>query len=324
MSETSDALIGLGYTAAWAAAKRLPAGAAYALADRAADLAMTRRGPAVVQYARNLRRVLGPGATPETLYATTGKGLRSYARYWLETFRLPVMDKDEVAVRALAASTGMHHIAEAVDAGRGVVVALPHSGNWDVAGLMLVHQQGSLVSVAERLRPESLYRKFVAYRESLGMEILPLTGGSAPASSVLKDRLRAGKVVCLLGDRDLTASGVPVTFFGQQTRMPAGPAMLAALTDSVLVTARLTFLQDGSGRGWGATVSAPIELPGTRLAERVRNGTQIIASAFEAGIAEVPHDWHMLQRLWLEDLPEGHEAAEPAANRPAGGTRAGA
>ena len=316
MSETSDKLIGLGYSAAWAAAKRLPAGAAYALADRAADLAMRRRGPAVVQYARNLRRVLGDGATPETLYATTAEGLRSYARYWLETFRLPAMDKVEVAQRALADTTGMHHIEEALEAGRGVVVVLPHSGNWDVAGLMFAHAHGSLVSVAERLRPESLYRKFLAYRESLGMEILPLTGGSAPTSSLLKDRLRAGKVVCLLGDRDLTASGVPVTFFGERTRMPAGPAMLAALTDSALLTAHLTFTQNGSQRGWRATISPPVELPGTRLAERVKDGTQTIASAFEAGIGKTPHDWHMLQKLWLADLPEGHEAHGAPAAKP--------
>ena len=233
-----------------------------------------------MQYARNLRRVLGDTATPELLHATTAKGLRSYARYWLETFRLPAMDKEDVVQRALADTHGIHHIFDALDAGRGVVLALPHSGNWDVAGLMLVHELGTLVSVAERLRPESLYRKFLAYRESLGMEILPLTGGSAPTSSVLKDRLRAGKVVCLLGDRDLTTSGVPVTFFGEQTRMPAGPAMLAALTDSALLAVHLTFTRSGAVRGWRATVSPPIELPGPRLAERVKGGTQLVASAF--------------------------------------------
>lgn len=320
MSETSEKLIGLGYSAAWVAAKQLPAGTAYALAERAADLAMARRGPAVVQYARNLRRVLGETVTPESLHAVTAAGMRSYARYWLETFRLPSMDKEDVAVRSLAQCEGMHHIVAATAAGRGVVVALPHSGNWDVAGLMLAHECGSLVSVAERLRPESLYRKFVAYRESLGMEILPLTGGSAPVSSVLKDRLRAGKVVCLLGDRDLTASGVPVTFFGESTRMPAGPAMLAALTDSDLVTAHLSFTQEGHERGWRARISPPVDLPGTRLAERVRGGTQIVASAFEAGIRQYPQDWHMLQKLWLDDLPEGHEAArQPMIKTPRGG-----
>jgi len=313
VSPTSDALIAGGYHAAWAAAKTLPAPAAYRLADAAADLAMARRGPAVVQYARNLRRVLGEQATPSALHQVTAAGLRSYARYWLETFRLPAMDKDEVATRACADSDGLEHVTAAVQAGRGVVMVLPHTGNWDVAGLMIAHKYGSLTSVAERLRPESLYRKFVSFRESLGMEILPLTGGATPTSSVLKDRLRAGGIVCLLGDRDLTASGVPVTFFGEATRMPAGPAMLAALTGADLVTVHLSFTQRGTDRGWWTHISPPIELPGTRLADKVRAGTQAIATTFERTIARKPQDWHMLQPLWLADLPADHVASAPTA-----------
>lgn len=312
MSPSSDKLAALGYDVAWAAARRLPEHLAYRIADSAADLAMSRRGPAVVQYARNLRRVLGPDANPATLHRNTAAGLRSYARYWLETFRLPSMDHDEVLARATSDTDGMQHIAASVAAGRGVVLVLPHSGNWDVAGLMLAREYGSLTSVAERLRPESLYRKFVQFRESLGMEILPLTGGATPTSSLLKDRLRAGGIVCLLGDRDLTSSGVPVTFFGESTRMPAGPAMLAALTGADLCAAHLSFTQNGSERGWRTHVSPPLELPGTRLAERVRGGTQLIADQFQATIARRPQDWHMLQPLWLADLPAGHVAAASA------------
>jgi lauroyl/myristoyl acyltransferase len=306
----AENLAALGYRAAWAVAGAMPAEPAYRLADAAAGLAMSRRGPAVVQYARNLRRVLGDSATPATLYDTTSAGLRSYARYWLETFRLPSMDHDQVVAMAESEAVGMGHIGNAVAAGRGVVLALSHSGNWDVAGLMLAHQYGSFTTVAERLKPESLYRRFVEYRESLGMEIVPLTGGATPTSSVLKDRLRAGGIVCLLGDRDLTASGIPVTFFGAQTRMPAGPAMLAALTGADLCVAHLSYLGDGSGevRGWRTHVGPPIELPGTRLVERVRGGTQLVAAAFEAGIARRPWDWHMLQPLWVSDLPAGNAA----------------
>lgn len=305
----TDALVALGYRAGWWVAGALPTRAAYRVADEAAALAMSRRGPAVIQYARNLRRVLGDGATPARLHEMTAAGLRSYARYWLETFRLPSMDRDAVIARARAEAVGMHHIAGAVAAGRGVVVALPHSGNWDVAGLMLARDYGSFTTVAERLKPESLYRRFVAFRESLGMEIVPLTGGPTAASSVLKDRLKAGGIVVLVGDRDLTASGVPVTFFGERTRMPAGPAMLAALTGADLLTAHLSFSQDGDRRGWRTDVSPPVDLPGTRLAERVRVGTQAIATAFEGTIASCPQDWHMMQPLWLSDLPAGHAAA---------------
>ena len=309
MSDTSDRLISLGYQAGWAAARALPEGPAHRLATFAADRAMARRGPAVIQYAKNLRRVLGPDVGPERLHAVTAAGLRSYARYWLETFRLPAMDRDDIVERAMAKSNGMEHVARSVAAGRGLVLVLPHSGNWDVAGLMLARLYGSLTSVAERLRPESLYNKFLAYRESLGMEILPLTGGATATSGILKDRLRAGGIVCLLGDRDLTASGVAVDFFGARTRMPAGPAMLAALTGADLCLVHLSYLLEDDGRpGWRTFVAPPVELPGTRLAERVRGGTQLMANAFEKGISRYPQDWHMLQPLWLADLAADHQA----------------
>jgi phosphatidylinositol dimannoside acyltransferase len=308
-SETPAKLVALAYRTAWSMAGVLPARLGYRVADAAADVAMWRRGPAVVQYARNLRRVLGASATPAQLHAVTASGLRSYARYWLETFRLPSMNHRDVVERAATMATGMDNIGAAVESGRGVVLVLPHSGNWDVAGLMLAAQYGSFTTVAERLRPESLYQRFVSYRQSLGMEIVPLTGGSTSASTALKDRLRSGGIVCLLGDRDLTASGVPVTFFGERTRMPAGPAMLAALTGADLCVAHLSFAQEGGLRGWRTQVWPPITPAGTRLAERVRSGTQAIATAFERGISEYPQDWHMLQPLWLADLPTGHAAA---------------
>lgn len=316
MSNATDTLVALGYRAGWAVAGALPAEAAYRVADFAADRAMARRGAAVLQYAKNLHRVLGPDATPGRLYSEAAAGMRSYARYWLETFRLPAMDRDEVVASSWAAAHGMEHIAAAVESGRGVVLALPHSGNWDVAGLMLADRYGSLTSVAERLEPESLYRRFLSYRESLGMEILPLTGGKVPVSSLLKDRLRAGGIVCLLGDRDLTASGVPVRFFGRSTRMPAGPAMLAALTGADLCPAHLIFTQDGADRGWRTQIFPPIPLVGTRLAERVRHGTQALADQFERSIAGRPADWHMLQPLWLADLAPGARPRGQLVERP--------
>jgi phosphatidylinositol dimannoside acyltransferase len=141
----------------------------------------------------------------------------------------------------------------------------------------------------------------VAYRESLGMEVLPLTtreGGSAMAFGTLAKRLRQGRVVCLPADRDLTASGVEVDFFGARTRMAAGPALLAVQTGAALLPAVLWF----EGDGWGVRLHDEIPVPaeGTRQ-ERVAAMTQGVAAVFEKGIAEHPQDWHMLQRQWLDD-----------------------
>src|SRR5699024_9421729 len=129
----------------------------------------------------------------------------------------------------------------AMDAGKGAVLVLPHSGNWDVAGVWLVHTWGRFATVAERLKPESLFRRFVDYREKLGFEVFPLSGGEEPPFAALRERLRQGKVVCLLGERDLTGRGVPVEFFGERTSMPAGPAKLAAETGAALLPVHCWF-----------------------------------------------------------------------------------
>lgn len=305
-TKTADRLIDLGFGAGWSLVRGLPEWAADRAFRTAADVAYRRRGPAVRQLARNLRRVLGPRATPETLAATVRDGMRSYARYWRETFRLPAMDLDAVAASADATTFGGEHIARARHEGRGVVLTVPHAGNWDIAGLWVTRNFGTLTTVVERLRPETLYDKFVAYRESLGMEILPLTGGVPPAQ-ILRERLTAGGIIALVGDRDLSANGIPVTFFGEPARFPAGPAMLAALTGSYLCPTDLSF----HGTGWRQHIHPPVTLAGTRLAEQVRSGAQQVAAAFERGIAATPADWHMLQPFWPADFPPGHPGAVP-------------
>lgn len=302
------------YRAAWAAVAHLPGPAVTAAFNRVSDLLVDRRGPAVTQLARNLVRVLGEQATPASLHAVTRAAMRSYGRYWQETFRLHRQRPDEIAARALAGSAGLGHITRAQAEGRGVILALPHSGNWDIGGLSMVKLVGGITTVAERLEPESVFRRFVAYRESLGFEVLPLTGqGSAQTATTLRRRLDEGRMVCLLADRDLAGNGVDVTFFGEATTMPAGPALLAARTGAALCPVHLAYTDDG----WLQYIGAPIDLPGARLADQVRSGTQQLADLFEARISLFPADWHMLQPLWTADRTRtGPDHADSAGGAP--------
>jgi KDO2-lipid IV(A) lauroyltransferase len=310
-----------GYAAGWRIVRALPAPLAGRLFTAAADLAVRRNGRSVRQLRRNLSRVVGPGADAAELDRLVRAGLRSYARYWLETFRLPSMAVDQIL--AQVRTDGVAHVDAALAAGTGAVFALPHSGNWDIAGLWLVRHGYPFSTVAERLKPESLFDRFVAYRESLGMRVLPLTGGPRPPMQVLSERLRAGEAVCLVADRDLSRHGVEVQFFGEATRMPAGPALLAATTGAALMPVHLYF----DGAGWGQWIGSPIELGEGNLRTRVQRATQALATAFEQRIARHPEDWHMLQPLWLADLDQARlratvqlpdELASPAA-APAGG-----
>ncbi len=216
-----DRAVDLGYAAGWRTVRALPESLAGAAFQRAADLAFRRNGKGTAQLRRNLRRVLGPAATEADLDEVVAAALRSYARYWLETFRLPSMDTPAVLERTI--TTGTEHLDAAHARGRGVILALPHSGNWDVAGLWLVDHGLSFTTVAERLKPESLFDRFVAYRESLGMEIVPLTGGDRPPLEILRERLAAGGCVCLVAERDLSERGIEVDFFGETARFPRAP-----------------------------------------------------------------------------------------------------
>ncbi|MFD3520717.1 phosphatidylinositol mannoside acyltransferase [Streptomyces sp. NPDC058653] len=287
-----DALYGLG----WSTVKTLPEPAAVALGRTVADTVWRRRGPNVLRLESNLARVV-PDAGPERLAELSKAGMRSYTRYWMESFRLPVWSAERV--RDSVEVKDFHLLTEGLDSGRGVVLALPHMANWDLAGAYLTRGLGvPFTTVVERLKPESLFDRFVEYRESLGMEVLPHTGGTA--FGTLARRLRSGGLVCLVADRDLSASGVEVTFFGEKTRMPAGPALLAQQTGALLLPASLHF--DGPKLMRGRVYPA-VEVPATgKRAEKSSVMTQAVADKFAVGIAEHPEDWHMLQRLWLADL----------------------
>jgi len=297
-----ERLLDLGYAGGWRVVRALPSALAQGLFRRGADWAAGRDGRATRQLRRNLARVR-PSASAEELDDLVRAGLRSYARYWCEAFRLPSMDLDALRATVGPRIEGLEHVEAALAAGRGMIVALPHSGNWDVAGVWLAGRCGGFTTVAERLRPESLYRRFVAYRELLGFEILPLTGGPEPVADVLARRLRAGGAVCLVADRDLSAGGVRVDFFGERAKMPIGPAKLAERTGAALLPAGLWFTDDG----WGFRVHPPVVAPSVRAA------TQAVADAFAVDIAQHPADWHMLQPLWLADLPARRAAQDRAA-----------
>lgn len=294
----SERLTDRAYAAGWGLVRALPEPVAVRAFRAGADLAAARGGPAVERLRANLRRV-APHADPDRLVRD---GLRSYARYWLEVFRLPVTPSRRI-VDGMQLLDPPGRLWAATSSGRGTVLALPHSGNWDHAGAWLVASGVPFTTVAERLRPEQLYDRFVAFRQGLGMEVLPLTGG-APPFDVLVDRLRAGGTLCLLADRDLSARGVDVRFFGAAARMPAGPAALALRTGAALLPVTLSFRP----QGWQARIHP--EIAHTDLARM----TQELADAFADGIAEHPADWHMLQRLWLDDLaPEDPRRLRTAA-----------
>jgi phosphatidylinositol dimannoside acyltransferase len=296
--EIADAAYALG----WAAVRHVPEPVAREIFMVIADRAWQRHGRGVRQLEKNLRRVVGDGLTDEELRALSRRAMRSYLRYWLESFRLPSMGRERILSGMRI--TGVQGIYDDLAAGRGVVVALPHMGNWDHAGAWIALSGTPFTTVMERLRPESLYDRFVAYRAGLGMEVLPASGGGADVFATLADRLEKARLVCLVADRDLTVSGVEVDFFGRPARFPAGPAALAVRTGAALRPVTLWYEEDG----WAVRVHDEIPVPAEGGVPAM---TQSLARIFEAGVAAHPEDWHMLQRVWVEDLTGGRGASGP-------------
>ena len=286
----------LAYAAGWTLVRRSPESAGRAVFRRIADRSWRTHDGGTRGLERNLRRLLGPHVTDARLRALSKAGMRSYMRYYYELFRLPAMSREHILSHTR--QSGVEVLEEHVRSGRGVVAALPHMGNWDHAGAWIAARGTPLTTVAQRLRPESLYRRFTSYRESLGMEVLPLTGGGANTAGVLARRLREGGLVCLLADRDIHGNGLEVDFFGEKARMPSGPAALALNTGAALMPVSLWY----EGPYWNIRVHEEIPVAeGDSRAERVQETTQALARVFEGAIAEHPEDWHMLQAVFSSD-----------------------
>src|SRR5260221_14442697 len=268
MPRLRDRLTDVGYALGWSVVCRLPESWARWAFGATADIAWRRQGPQVQILEANLRRVLGPDATGAELRAVSRESMRSYARYWLEVFRMPVTPLERLTERTVASG----HVQDALAClarGRGIIFALPHSGNWDQAGAWIIAQgAGSFTTVAERLKPESLYDRFVAFREGLGMEVLPASG-EANRFGILAERLRAGKLVCLVSDRDVTGAGIEVEYFGEEAPMMGGAAALAVQTGAALYPALLWY----EGDCWAIHVSEGI--PGPAEGDGKQNGAAV-------------------------------------------------
>jgi len=278
------------YFAGWRIVRWLPEKFAYSLAYSIADVLTRRNGKSVQRLRSNLQRTQ-PGITTLDLDLLTFQAMRSYMRYWCDTFRFP--DWSTQRVQETVTVENEHLLMDAIAAKTGVIVSLPHAGNWDHAGAYFCAKGVNLVTVAEHLKPEKLFLKFLEYRQNMGMEVLPLDGR---VLGTLAQRLRQGALVALVADRDLSRSGIDVQFFNAPSRMPAGPALLAIKTDAPLITAFVSYTETGIHIVFKNVV---LPVAGTQE-EQVAAIVQMTAKHFEEGIKENPEDWHMLQRIWID------------------------
>jgi KDO2-lipid IV(A) lauroyltransferase len=282
------------YRCAAALASALPTGAASALARLAGKACARTMSERRRMITRHLERVHGGDIDRTELDREVQRAFESYARYWMEAFRLTTYSG--AYVDAHTSSEGIEHIDDALRLGNGVIVAITHLGNWDFGGAWLARRGTPLLAVAEDLQPPELFDWFANVRREVGIEIVRLGPEAGPA---LLRALKANHIALLMCDRDVGGGGVEVELFGERTTLPGGPATLALRTGAALIPAAVYF--DGPA-GHLAHVRPPVPLAREgRMRDDVARVTQALAHEIELMVRRAPEQWHIFQPNWPSD-----------------------
>ncbi|MEY3127684.1 MAG: hypothetical protein RIS06_240 [Actinomycetota bacterium] len=280
------------YLFAWKLIALLPEKSAYQLANFVSDRIYKKNGKGIRRLRSNYARVM-PEYAAAKLEELTKLGMRSYLRYWFDTFRLSRWSKNRIISTTQVIRENL--LRDPIQSKQGCIVALPHAGNWDHAAAYFCSTGITLTAVVEKLKPEAIFKKFLAYRESIGIEAISHKEKTIP---ILTKRLQAGKLIALVADRDMSRNGVEVNFFGKTSKMPSGPAILAIKTGAPLITAYVCYTLDGIQIIFDETIK-PTNSGNEE--DQIKIITQSIADNFAKRIKEYPVDWHMLQRIWIDE-----------------------
>lgn len=283
-----------GYRSAWEAAARMPprlAARVPAVIGRATYLSASLEQRSQVR--RNMARVTDLSG-PE-LEQVVRDAYISYARYWMDSFRLHTMDGRDVTARS--ADVNMGRIDDVLADGNGAILATGHLGSWDIGALFAATRGWKMTVIAEVLEPRRLFERFVELRHNAGIDVIPLVRGGDMVSR-LTERVQQGGLATLLADRDLTRKGPVVQFFGEPCRLPPGPAALARRTGRPVAVG--AFFADGPG--WEAYCEDVIDIAD----KSIEDGTQALANVIERLIRRHPEQWHVFVPNWLVDREPDH------------------
>ena len=280
------------YLFAWKLIAVLPEKSAYKLADYVSDRIYKKNGKGIKRLRGNYGRVM-PEYSSQKLEELTKLGMRSYLRYWFDTFRLSKWSKNRIISTTQVIRENL--LRDPIQSKQGCIVALPHAGNWDHAAAYFCSTGITLTAVVEKLKPEAIFKKFLAYRQSIGIEAISHKEKTIP---ILTERLQAGKLIALVADRDMSRNGIEVNFFGKTSKMPSGPAILAIKTGAPLITAYVRYTPGGIEIIFDEIIK-PTNSGSEE--EQIKIITQSMADNFAKRIKENPVDWHMLQRIWIDE-----------------------
>ncbi len=284
------------YMVAWRIIPKLPPDLVAAVGGGIGSLVAVRNGPSVKQLRRNMARLTGKQPSRKEVR----QAVASYFRCFAQQFSLSGWKAEY-----LRTSCNYPQAAQTRQLMKDgpVVLALTHSGYWDLAGAWFCQNCGGIVTVAEKLDPPELYEKFVDFRESIGMEILGVGPGEKIFDQLVEKVQGRELLVPLLADRDISGSGIKVTLGDSEALVAAGPAALALKLGRPLIAGHIVY--EKHGRRWKirAHFTDPIAVPELNPGESevealTRAWVAAVEPAMQAGVV----DWHMMQKLFLPDL----------------------
>ncbi|MFM1826382.1 MAG: hypothetical protein RLZZ37_1017 [Actinomycetota bacterium] len=291
-------IVDLAYGLAWFLVKRLPNKITLKIFRQIADHSYKKDIKGVQQLRANLSFMLKLKNDSIELENLVKEGMRSYLRYWQEAFRLPKWDNKYLEKNIKI--KGRINLEFAQKSGKPLVTAVAHMGNWDAAGFWYTSNFGPLTTVAERLKPESLFNRFVKFRNSFGVEIIPTSGETDIFMNLIR-RAKEGRMIALVADRDISKNGIEINYGDSKTTFPVGPAAIVTTLNGLILPMSSYYDFDGK-----LTFEfLPTMSPNQNLSkeQNVLHLTQELAKIFESEIKKHAKDWHLLQRVWKDVLP---------------------
>ena len=296
-------LTDLGYWTGWNILSLLPESLIRLLFDTVGKCVWQKKITGIKQLELNLSRATGLPKDSRQIRELSLQNIKNYLRYYREVFLIPRWSVKQINDKVIIKN--VEEVDAALKTG-GIIIALPHMGNWDLAGAWAANYFGSLCTVAERLRPEGVYQKFLKVRRNLGISLIGLEGDGNPYE-FLKSNLLKGTPVALLADRDVSGTGVVNTFFGSPTKTPIGPALLAVETGLPLFTCATWYEAGKLVISFDSQVLVPVDQESTAkisgLRATIKKASEvsaIIMQRFEKHIVAQPQAWHQLQPIWSD------------------------
>lgn len=265
---------------------------AYWVALRVADLhyLFDRKGREAVK--KNLRRVLGPGRSERMIGYEARWTFRQFSKYLAEFFRFTRFGARFVEKHVLA--RGLENLEEAASGGNGVIFVTAHLGNWELGASVLIDLGYDVTSVALEQKNTRVNTLLNQQRARRGVEVLPAGGYLRGCYRALRN----GKIVALLGDRDVTGSGIRMKFFDKEVSLPQGPARLSVRTKAPIVPA---FMLRRPCDSWHMYIEKPIFAdPSLDREEAVRRIMEQYVPVLEEYIRWHPSQWAIFYDFWGE------------------------